>query len=160
MRAPCPGQRSGGGRARAVCGMGRALRGEPRPLPAVPTGHASAHPAEGPLAPPWGNAAGPGPPGGGSWSRRLARRGCGESPRLNSRVGPPAACIPLPAGHGAASPARPPLRRPARPGPALPCPPRLCWALPSRRAPSASRRAFCTRRPSGSRAISTSPTTR
>lgn len=68
VRAPCSGPRSGGGRARAArrgrCGEGNA--GKPRRSLPCPRGRASAQPAEGPLAPPWGNAAGPGPPGGGS----------------------------------------------------------------------------------------------
>ncbi|KAL2309427.1 hypothetical protein Nmel_005628 [Mimus melanotis] len=102
--------------------MRRARRGEPRTLPAVPTGSRQRppRPAEGPLAPPWGNAAGPGPPGGGSGSRRLARRGCGGR-------GPPRSLDPAARGTRGRLP-QPALLR----GPARPCPARLSWALPSR----------------------------
>lgn len=104
--------------------------GEPRPLPAVPTGHASAHPAEGPLAPPWGKAAGPGPPGGGSGSRRLARRGCGERPRLKSRARTARSLHPAARGTRGRLPSPPPCAD--RPCPALPSPPLLGSPLPPR----------------------------
>lgn len=95
---------------------------------------------------------------------RLARRGARPRGRgFIAGAEPPAARLPWERG-------RPPAARPSRPCPASPPPPPTSpgWVLPSSRPSSPSRplsplslrRAFCTRRPSGSRATSTSPTTR
>lgn len=109
----------------------------------------------------WGAAGrGPGPPGGGSRCRAWYRGGvvCAPRPRLNSRgENCPAARHPPLRGTRGRLPQPALLRGAARRCPALPNPPLLGSALPLS---LPLRRAFCTRRPSGSRATSTSPTTK
>lgn len=164
VRGPCSGQRSEGGRARAARrgqyeeGAAREARDAPcrarrtTPAPTPPRGHSLR-----PGATPRGRGRLAAGAGAGAWHGGGVV--CAPQPRLNSR----ARDAPQPGSRCPREPGPPPAARPpARRGPALPCPalPVSSGLYPPSRAPSASRRAFCTRRPSGSRATSTSPTTR